>query len=175
MLSARTRSATSSVIDSSRGSRSSGASSPVETAESSTILMLTSWSEQSTPAELSRASVLIRPPARSNSIRPRSVTPRLPPSPITLARTWFPSTRIASFDLSPTSAFDSVDAFTYVPMPPFHNRSTGARRMARISSGGDISSTPSSMPSAAAICGLIGIDLRSRDHTPPPGLMSSAS
>ncbi len=43
--------------------------------------MFTSWSEQSTPAELSSASVLIRPPARSNSIRPRSVTPRLPPSP----------------------------------------------------------------------------------------------
>ena len=30
--------------------------------------MLTSWSEQSTPAELSIASVLIRPPHRSNSI-----------------------------------------------------------------------------------------------------------
>ena len=48
--------------------------------------MLTSWSEQSTPAELSMASVLIRPPHRSNSIRPSAVTPRLPPSPITLAR-----------------------------------------------------------------------------------------
>ena len=55
--------------------------------------MLTSWSEQSTPAELSSASVLIRPPARSNSTRPSDVTPRLPPSPITLARTWFPFTR----------------------------------------------------------------------------------
>ena len=49
--------------------------------------MFTSWSEQSTPAELSIASVLIRPPARSNSTRPNEVTPRLPPSPITLART----------------------------------------------------------------------------------------
>ena len=31
--------------------------------------MLTSWSEQSTPAELSIASVLMRPPRRANSIR----------------------------------------------------------------------------------------------------------
>ena len=32
--------------------------------------MLTSWSEQSTPAELSIASVLIRPPASAYSMRP---------------------------------------------------------------------------------------------------------
>ena len=47
--------------------------------------MLTSWSEVSTPAELSMASVLIRPPARAYSIRPSWVKPRLPPSPTTLA------------------------------------------------------------------------------------------
>ena len=35
--------------------------------------MLTSWSEQSTPAELSIASVLIRPPRSANSMRPRCV------------------------------------------------------------------------------------------------------
>ena len=48
--------------------------------------MLTSWSEQSTPAELSIASLLILPPARANSIRPRWVAPRLPPSPTTRTR-----------------------------------------------------------------------------------------
>ena len=37
----------------------------------SRILMLTSWSEQLTPATLSIASVLIRPPASAYSIRPR--------------------------------------------------------------------------------------------------------
>ncbi|SKV10607.1 Uncharacterised protein [Mycobacteroides abscessus subsp. abscessus] len=60
---------------------------PALTRESIRILMLTSWSEQSTPAELSSASVLTRPPFNSNSMRPRDVRPRLPPSPITLART----------------------------------------------------------------------------------------
>ena len=48
--------------------------------------MLTSWSEQSTPAELSIASVLMRPPASANSTRPRWVNPRLPPSPTTRQR-----------------------------------------------------------------------------------------
>ena len=74
--------------------------------------MLTSWSEQSTPAELSIASVLILPPARANSIRPRWVSPRLPPSPMTLARTWLPLTRTGSLAWSPTSASDSVAALT---------------------------------------------------------------
>ena len=45
--------------------------------------MLTSWSELSTPAELSMASVLMRPPASAYSMRPRWVKPRLPPSPTT--------------------------------------------------------------------------------------------
>lgn len=67
--------------------RSSALTVPALTSESIRILMLTSWSEQSTPAELSSASVLIRPPDRSNSTRPNAVTPRLPPSPMTLART----------------------------------------------------------------------------------------
>ena len=49
--------------------------------------MLTSWSEQSTPAELSMKSVQMRPPAMAYSIRPRWVSPRLPPSPTTFART----------------------------------------------------------------------------------------
>ncbi len=74
--------------------------------------MLTSWSEQSTPPELSMASVLIRPPARANSIRPRWVKPRLPPSPTTRARSSVASMRTASLALSPTSACVSVEAFT---------------------------------------------------------------
>ena len=45
--------------------------------------MLTSWSEVSTPAELSIASVFTRPPVSAYSIRPRWVSPRLPPSPTT--------------------------------------------------------------------------------------------
>ena len=51
--------------------------------------MLTSWSEVSTPAELSMKSVLIRPPAAAPaaySIRPSWVRPRLPPSPTHRAR-----------------------------------------------------------------------------------------
>ena len=82
----------------------SAASAPSRTAWSSRILMLTSWSEVSTPALLSMASVLICPPASANSIRPSWVSPRLPPSPTTCARRSAPSTRIASFALSPTSA-----------------------------------------------------------------------
>jgi len=74
--------------------------------------MLTSWSEQSTPAELSIASVLTLPPALANSIRPRWVRPRLPPSPTTRARSSPPFTRIASLALSPTSVWLSVAAFT---------------------------------------------------------------
>ena len=47
--------------------------------------MLTSWSEVSTPAELSIASVLTWTPASAASIRPSWLAPRLPPSPIDLA------------------------------------------------------------------------------------------
>ena len=45
---------------------------------------------------------------RANSMRPRWVKPRLPPSPTTLARSSLPSTRTVSLVLSPTSACDSV-------------------------------------------------------------------
>ena len=88
------------------------------TAWSTRILMLTSWSEVSTPAELSIASVLIRPPlpdgppCSAYSIRPSWVQPRLPPSPTTLTRSCAPLTRIASLALSPTSACDSPADFT---------------------------------------------------------------
>ena len=74
--------------------------------------MLTSWSEQSTPAELSMASVQMRPPARANSTRPSWVKPRLPPSPTTLQRSSAPFTRMASLARSPTSACVWRLAFT---------------------------------------------------------------
>jgi hypothetical protein len=111
-LSRSTSSATSSVIAASSSSRAGTVSSPSVTAPPSRILMLTSWSEQSTPAVLSMKSVKIRPLARANSIRPRWVRPRLPPSPTTLTRRSAPFTRIASLALSPTSACDSDAAFT---------------------------------------------------------------
>ena len=66
--------------------------------------MLTSWSEVSTPAELSMKSVFIRPPSTAYSIRPSWVKPRLPPSPTHFARRSRPLTRIASLALSPASA-----------------------------------------------------------------------
>ena len=74
--------------------------------------MFTSWSEVSTPAELSMKSVLIRPPASAYSIRPAWVTPRLPPSATTLARSAVASMRTASLARSPASPCDWVLAFT---------------------------------------------------------------
>ncbi len=79
--------------------------------------MFTSWSEVSTPALLSMASVLTLPPSppaplRANSMRPSWVRPRLPPSPMTCARTSEPLTRMASLALSPTSACVSEVALT---------------------------------------------------------------
>ena len=135
--------------------------------------MFTSWSEVSTPALLSMASVLILPPCCANSIRPSWVSPRLPPSPTTLTRRSAPSTRIASLALSPTSACVSVDAFTYVPMPPFHSRSTCAWRIAFIRSAGVILATPDSMPRASRMCALIGMALAVRGKMPPPDEISS--
>ena len=76
------------------------------------ILMFTSWAEVSTPAELSMASVSMRPPARAKAMRPAWVTPRLAPSPTTATRSSAASTRTASLALSPTSALASRSAFT---------------------------------------------------------------
>ncbi len=95
-------------------------------------------------------------------MRPSCVTPRLPPSPTTLARSSAPQTRIASLALSPTSALDSDWDLTYVPMPPFQNTSTGALTIARMSSAGLIDSVSPPMPSAVRTCGLSGIDLADR-------------
>ena len=74
--------------------------------------MLTSWSEVSTPAELSMASVLIRTPLKAASIRPSWEQPRLPPSPTTLTRSYLPLTRMASLARSPTDRLSSVLALT---------------------------------------------------------------
>ena len=63
-LSSSTSAATSSVIAASSLTRAGSLSRPARLAAASAILMLTSLSEQSTPAELSMKSVLIRPPAR---------------------------------------------------------------------------------------------------------------
>ena len=81
---------------------------------------------------------------------PRWVKPRLPPSPTTRQRSSGASMRTASFALSPTSASVSRDDFTYVPMPPFQSRSTGARRIALISSVGRQRARPSHAERARA-------------------------
>ena len=48
-------------------------------------------------------------------------------------------------------------------MPPFQSRSTGALRIALISSAGVIASTPASMPSAARTASLSGIRFSERE------------
>ena len=135
--------------------------------------MFTSWSEQSTPAELSIASMFTRPPRRANAMRARCVSPRLPPSPTTRQRSSSESTRIASLLLSPTSAWLSSRAFTNVPMPPFQSRSTGARSSVRISSFGG--SASAFVWSAARSSGESGIDFALRGKTPPPAEMRLSS
>jgi hypothetical protein len=74
--------------------------------------MLTSWSEVSTPAELSMKSVLTSPPPSAYSTLASSVRPRFPPSPTTLALSSDASTRTASLDRSPASACTCVVALT---------------------------------------------------------------
>ena len=118
--------------------------------------MLTSLSEQSTPPALSTASVLIRPPRKPNSTRPSWVKPKLPPSPTTLACNSLPLIRNESFALSPTSRWLSFELLTYVPIPPFHNKSTFIFKMACIRSIGDM--VCFCVPSILLICGVNLID-----------------
>ncbi len=99
--------------------------------------------------------------------------PRLPPSPTTFARSSSALTRIASLERSWASASVSVEAFTSVPMPPFQSRSTGARRIARMTSVGG--SDSSVTPSASRACGESRIDFAVRGKTPPPSEISSRS
>ena len=111
-LSSSTSAATSSVISASNALRSSNVSRPSAISRLSGILMLTSLSEQSTPALLSMKSVLIRPPPSENSMRAAWVMARLAPSPIALTRSSAALTRIASLPGSPTSTWFCVLAFT---------------------------------------------------------------
>ena len=60
-------------------------------------------------------------------------------------------------------------------MPPFQSRSTGASRIAFISSAGVIASTESSMPSALRIGSFSLIDFCDRGKTPPPSEISDVS
>ena len=68
-LSSSTISATSSVICSNSALRFFDVNLPDCCAAASAILMFTSLSEQSTPAELSMKSVLMRPPFSENAMR----------------------------------------------------------------------------------------------------------
>ena len=74
--------------------------------------MFTSWSDVSTPAELSMKSVFTSTPALAASMRPRWVMPRLPPSPTALQRSSPPLTRRPLLARSPTSAWVSDAALT---------------------------------------------------------------
>ena len=148
--------------------------SPARTKLFSNILMFTSWSEQSTPAALSIKSVNDAPSlAKAYSIRARCVIPRLPPSPITLVSRSLPLIRKLSLALSPASAWLSSDDLTYVPMPPFQIRSTGAFNSAVIKSFGDILS--SLMAKRVFISGLMSKDLLLRLNRVPPFEMSFVS
>ncbi len=60
-------------------------------------------------------------------------------------------------------------------MPPFHSRSTGARRIAFISSAGVIVFVPERSPSALTICEVIATDLAARSMIAPPGETSEES
>ena len=128
--------------------------------------MLTSLSEQLTPAELSIKSVKIRPPFNEYSMRANCVNPRLPPSPTTLQRSCFALIRLASLVRSPTSRFVSECAFTNVPIPALHNKSTFARRISLINSLGSIADCL--ILNACFISLLTTIDLALRLKTPPP-------
>ena len=60
-------------------------------------------------------------------------------------------------------------------MPPFHSRSTGARRIADINSFGLIEVASPSIPSASRASADSGIDFALRGHTPPPLAISAVS
>ena len=176
-LSASTRSATSSVIEASRVRRPGSSRSPVRIRCCSAILMLTSWSLVSTPAELSMASVLIRPPARANSIRPSWVTPRLPPSPTTLTRRSLPVDPdgvvglVADVGLRLGAGLD-VGADAAVPQQVGRGQQDRLDQLGR-GEGGD---RPPRCPSATRIClADRRSDFADRGNTPPPAEIRAGS
>ncbi|MNF15050.1 hypothetical protein D3C80_2174880 [compost metagenome] len=75
--------------------------------------------------------------------------------------------------LSPTSAWLSLLALTYVPIPPFHSRSTGALSKAFSSSVGV--SLSASMSKRSFICGEIAMLFALREKIPPPSDMMLVS
>jgi hypothetical protein len=80
---------------------------------------------------------------------------------------------VAMADGSSRFIVDSIDCGNLGTA--MNNRSTGARRMARMHSGGVSSVTSSSIPSAARICSLIGTDFCCLLKTPPPRLIRLGS
>ena len=60
-------------------------------------------------------------------------------------------------------------------MPPFQSRSTGASRIAFISSAGVSAVTSAPSPSTLRACAETGIDFAERGHTPPPSEISEES
>ena len=80
--------------------------------------------------------------------------------------------------LSPTSRWASSTDLIYVPMPPFHSKSTGAqdgadqlRRCQRPHRVGESRASRNARRAAAKT----GTDLAVRSHTPQPALMRAAS
>ena len=126
--------------------------------------MFTSWSEVSTPGAVVDG-VGVDPAAVAGELDPAelgqaqvaALADDLDPQVVAVdpdARRW-PCRR--------RRRCDSVEALTYVPMPPFHSRSTGAWRIAFISSAGrhlgDLGLDAERRRASAA---LIGIDLAVR-------------
>ena len=135
--------------------------------------MLTSWSEQSTPAELSIASVLMRPPASAYSMRPRCV-----------------SAEVAALADDARAQLAAVDADRVVGAVA----DLGVRLVGGLHEGADAavpeqvdrraqdrrararpaSSVSASTPSAARTSGESGTDFALRGNTPPPAEISVA-
>jgi len=118
---------------------------------------------------------LTLPPARANSIRPRWVNPRLPPSPTTRTRSWParpPGPGRWPCPLGVGVRFPGgLDVGCRCRRST--SRSAGARRIARISSGGVSWVIGSAQPERGADLGGDRHRLhRASANTPPPGLIS---
>ena len=83
--------------------------------------------------------------------------------------------RTASFEASPASAWLSSSAFTYVPIPPFQSRSTGAERTARMRLSPSSVAESGSSPSARAASSVSFTDLTPLGTIIPPGESVSRS
>ena len=136
--------------------------------------MLTSWSEVSTPAELSMKSVLTSPPARAYSILAAWVRPRLPPSADHLGAQ--PRGVDADGVVGPVTGVGvrlgarlDVGADAAVPEQAHRRRQDGRDELiGRERVHGVVQAR-----GPARACGDTGTDLAARGHTPPPGEISS--